>query len=700
MSKVNRVLEYISHVREKSKVVNQSGLYTAFSLISIYALIMSAVCFIKSDIIMGVVNAIIAVTMIVTMLLFARIKSPKMLSWFVVSSIYVLMMFFMYQGGVGGVSIMWLLFVPVGGMALINLYYGGILSFLIGVSIPLYMLTPLHRLGYQYSEDYRIRFPIIYWAFLIMSLVIFIRIDRFEEEQKELIRKADDANRSKSEFLADMSHEIRTPMNAIMGLCELNMNEDLSSLVRDNSENIYRSSKGLMNIINNLLDFSKVESGKMELQCSEYKLSDVLEDVMYMTTARMGDKDLEFVVDCDPDIPNLLYGDEVRIKQIIINLLTNALKYTEKGGFLLTLTGRKETYGINLAVSVKDSGIGIQKEYIGKIFDTYRRVDIKKNRSVEGTGLGLPITKRLVTLMNGVIRVKSEYGKGTEFKIIIPQRVIDETPIVTVGRSKTIRILYYHVEEVPDFIGESYYHSFKSVIRKWNASGQVCHSLEQFKNCLSNGTYTHIIIGKDEYLADRGYYDALSKSYHLAVVQERMAPVSVGGNIQCIYKPFYTRNFSDFINQHQRYLKKRKLPATFAARGARILVVDDNLLNLKVMEGHLKPYEVQVDTAMNGMEAIEMIKQMKYDLVFMDHMMPEMDGIETHHNICLLQRDYVETMPIVALTANVAGDARQLFMEEGFQDFMSKPIQSDGLKEMLLKWLPKDLIINKEEYDE
>lgn len=700
MSKLKGVMEYISHVREKSKIVNQSGLYIAFSLISIYALIMSVVCFVKSDTTMGVVNAIIALTMILTMLLFARIKSAKMLSWFVVLSIYILMIFFMYEGGVGGVSIMWLLFVPVGGMALINLYYGGILSFLLGISILLYMLTPLHYLGYQYSEDYRIRFPIIYWAFSILALVIFIRVDRFEEEQKELIRKADDANRSKSEFLANMSHEIRTPMNAIMGLCELNMNEDISNIVRENSENIYRSGKSLMNIINDLLDFSKVESGKMELQCNAYKLSDVLGDVIYMTVARMGNKNLEFVVDCNPDIPNLLYGDEIRIKQIIINLLTNALKYTQAGGFVLTLTCRKETYGINLVISVKDSGIGIQKEHIGKIFNAYNRVDAQRNQAIEGTGLGLPITKKLVMLMNGVIRVNSEYGKGTEFKIIIPQKVVDETPIVTMNSSGNIRILYYHVEEVPDFIGQSYYNSFKAVIRKLNASGQVCQNIEEFKHYISTGTYSHIIIGKDEYLVDKDYYDGLSGSYCLAVIQEIIAPVSVGANVQCIYKPFYTRNFSDFINQHSRPSEKRNNLGTFVAPEARVLVVDDNLLNLKVVVGHMKPYQIQVDTAMSGMEAIDMVGQAKYDLIFMDHMMPEMDGIETHRNIRLLEKDYVRKMPIVALTANVAGDAKERFMEEGFQDFMSKPIQSSRLKEMILKWLPKELIINKEEYDE
>ncbi len=696
MPKLKSVLNYILHIREKGKVVNKSGLYIAFSLISIYALIMSVVCFVKSDIMMGVVNAIITLTMVITMLLFARIKSEKMLSWFVVSAIYVLMMFFMYEGGVGGVSIMWLLFVPVGGMALINLYYGGILSFFIGISIPLYMLTPLHYLGYQYSEDYRIRFPIIYWAFLLMSLVIFVRVDRFEEEQKELIKKADDANRSKSEFLANMSHEIRTPMNAVLGLCELNLNEELSDIVRENSENIYRSGKSLMNIINDLLDFSKVESGKMELSCNEYKLSDVLSDVIYMTVARMGNKNLEFVVDCDPDIPNLLYGDEARIKQVIINLLTNALKYTQEGGFVLALTCRKETYGINLAISVKDSGIGIQNDHIGKIFDAYGRVDAKKNRTVEGTGLGLPITKRLVMLMNGVIRVRSEYGKGTEFKIIIPQKVVDETPIVTLNSDKKINILYYHVEEVLDFIGKSYYHSFKSVIRKLNASGQVCQNIEEFKNYISAGTYTHIIIGKDEYLSDKDYFNTLAKSYYLAVVQERIARVSVGDKVQCIYKPFYTRNFSDFINQYSRSSDKRKVQNTFTAPKARVLVVDDNLLNLKVAVGHMKLYQIQVDTAMSGMEAVDMVQHNKYDLVFMDHMMPEMDGIETHRNIRLMERDYVGNMPIVALTANVAEDAKELFVEEGFQDFMSKPIQSGSLKDMLLKWLPEELIVNKE----
>lgn len=700
MSKIKSVLEYILHVREKSKVVNKSGLYTAFSLISIYALIMSVVCFIKMDAIMGVVNAVITITMVLTMLLFARIKSAKMLSWFVVSSIYILMMFFLYEGGVGGVSIMWLLFVPVGGMALINLYYGGILSFLLGISIPLYMLTPLHYLGYQYSEDYRIRFPIIYWAFFIMSLVIFIRVDRFEEEQKELIRRADEANRSKSEFLANMSHEIRTPMNAIMGLCELNMNEDISNIVRENSESIYRSGKSLMNIINDLLDFSKVESGKMELQCNEYKLSDVLSDVIYMTVARMGNKNLEFVVDCDPDIPDLLYGDEVRIKQIIINLLTNALKYTQEGGFLLTLTYRKETYGINLLISVKDSGIGIQKEHVGKIFDAYGRVDVKKNQTIEGTGLGLPITKKLITLMNGVIRVSSEYGKGTEFKVVIPQKVVTDTPIVTMSNTKNIKILYYHVELVPDFIGKSYYHSFKSVIRKMNASGQVCRSIEEFKNYIKTNTYTHIIIGKDEYLADKDYYDTLSKSYYLAVVQERMTPVSVSASVQSIYKPFYTRNFSDFINQHSRQPEKKVVRSIFTAKNARLLVVDDNLLNLKVVVGHMKPYQIQVDTAMSGMEAIDMIKRNKYDLVFMDHLMPDMDGIETYHEIRLIENDYAGKIPVVALTANAAGDTKQLFIDEGFQDFMSKPIQSERLREMLLKWLPKDLVVNEGEYGE
>ncbi len=700
MSKIKSILEYISHVREKSKELNKNGLYIAFALIGFYALVMSIVCFVGGDAIMGIVNMIISLFMIFTIIIFARIKSATFLSVSVVIFIYALMMFFLFEGGVGGISIMWLLSVPMAGMALISLFYGAILSILIGISVPLYMLTPLHRLGYQYSEDHRIRFPIIYWAFLIIALVIFIRIDRAEEKQKELIRNADESNRSKSEFLANMSHEIRTPLNAIMGMCELNMNEDISDIVRENSENILSSGKNLINIVNDLLDFSKIESGRMEVVCREYRLSDVLNDVTYMTVARKGSKNLEFTVDCDPDIPDLLYGDEMRIKQIMINLLTNAIKYTKRGGFLLTITYRKESYGINLIITVKDSGIGIKKENIGRIFDAYGRVDAEKTHSIEGTGLGLPITRELVRLMNGIISVESKYRLGTEFKVVIPQGVVDETPIVKLENAENINILYhYAIDNMSPFAVQYTINAFRTLLKKVKTKRYMCRNLNDLKAKVLTNSYTHIVLGKSEYLEDKEYFNELSKNYPITVIQERNNYVPVGGKIVNSYKPFYTRKLSDFINS-QAQTDKNKNSDNFTAPNANILIVDDNAVNLKIATGLMKPHKMNIDTAENGAAAIKLITRKQYDLVFMDHLMPEMNGIETYRKIRQLNNDYADKIPFIALTANASSDVRELFAAEGFCDFISKPVQTAVLNSMLLKWLPESLIISEKECDE
>ncbi len=702
MSKVKEIIEYILHIRKKSMNVNKSGLYIAFSLISVYALIMSIVCFFSGDTIMGVVNALIALFMILTIVIFSKIRSSKIMAWFVVAFLYALMVFFLYEGGVGGVSIMWLLFVPVAGMALINLYYGSILSLLLGITVPMYMLTPLHGFGYQYTEEYRIRFPIIYWAFLIMAMIIFVRLDKAEEEQKELIRKADDSNRSKSEFLANMSHELRTPMNAIIGMCEINMREDMSDSVRENNESIYHSGKNLMNIINDLLDFSKIGSGKMELSCKSYSFSRLLNDVINMTVARKGDKNIEFSVNCDPDIPDLLYGDEMRIRQVMINILTNAVKYTQEGGVLLNVSYRKEKYGINLIFSVKDSGIGIKSEYIDHIFDVYSRVDAEKNHKIEGTGLGLPITKQLVILMNGVIGVKSEYGKGTEFKVVIPQAVVDETPMVAFENNECTGVICYdNLRKIPDFMAQAVSGTYEKLVERFNIKGTVCENFESIKLAVDSGSYSHVIIGRMEYFRNKQYFDELSNSMCVAVVQERNGQLPLGENIINVYKPFYIKRFCDIICKPVNGIADNNIPESFTAPDANILIVDDNPTNLRVAMGLMKPYNMKISVAKSGIQAIQLMKRKKFNMVFMDHLMPGMSGVEAYREICRMESDSEEKTPVIALTAHAENDVRELFASEGFSDFMSKPIQLDVLKQLLIKWLPENLIVmEKEQNDE
>lgn len=693
MNKLNKVIDYIKHLRKKSRIVNKSGLYICFSFISVYALIMSAVCFFRADAVMGVVNLLIAVFMILTIVIFSKIKSPKILSRFVITFLYALMMFFLYEGGVGGVSIMWLLFVPMAGMALINLYYGGILSLLIGISVPIYMFTPLHNYGYQYSDDYRIRFPIIYSAFLIMALVIFIRIDKAEEMQKKFLRKADESNRAKSEFLANMSHELRTPMNAVLGMCEISRQEDSIEALRENNDNIYQSGKSLMNIINDLLDFSKISSDKMELSCNQYSLSQLINDVVNIVNARKGTKNIEFIVDCDPDIPDLLFGDEMRIRQILINLLTNALKYTVEGGFVLKISCRRENYGINLIFSVRDSGIGIKSEDIDKIFDAYSRVDDEKTHKIEGTGLGLPITKKLVKLMNGLIGVKSEYGKGTEFKVVLPQTVADETSVITFGKTESSGILYYNnIIKLPRFAEQTVMDIFDTVSVRYGIDAQVCNSLAEVKFKLETSAYSHIIIGRNEYVNNKEYFDNLAKEYCVAVIQDKTEQISVDEKIQSIYKPFSMKKICDMLNSEAKKKDEAIIMTNFTAPEADILIVDDTPMNLRVAMGLMKKYGMNIRAASSGKQALTIMEQKKFDIVFMDHLMPEMDGVETHRRIRLAEKDKTEKTVVIALTAYSADDVREMFAAEGFDDFMAKPIHPETLKDMLLKWLPERLI--------
>ncbi len=700
MLKFATIKNYLNHLHKKAENFNRSGLYITFLFIATYAVIMGVVCALQKDILMVAINFITAIVMVAIMIVFARIKSPRFLSWVVMIFIYILMMLFLIKGGVGGVSIMWLLFVPAASTYFISLYYGGILSISLGISVAIYMFTPLHIYGYPYSEQQIVRFPVIYWAFLIIALVIGIRIDREEERQKELIKAAETSNRLKSEFLANMSHEIRTPMNAIMGMCELSKGEEMSAAAKDANENIYSSGKTLMNIINDILDFSKIEAGRMELNSVEYRLSDILAETINMATARKGNKDIHFAVDCNPDIPEYLCGDMPRIRQVIINLLTNAIKYTTEGGVLLKFDYRREAYGINLIITIKDTGIGIKREDIRKLYNAYRRFDSHKTNSIEGTGLGLPITKQLVELMGGVLSVRSDYGRGTEFKAVIPQEIGREFPIANFDKTKDISILYYEKmrDDTPDFIRETYQKSFQTIVKRYKARKYICDSLRDVKRELRIAKYSHIILGQEEYLEDKNYFDAASKEHNIIVLIERADRIHLCETITNVYKPFGVYKFTKLVDTPVTKEKTAETPGiSFTAPEAKVLVVDDNAVNLKVAEGFMKRYDIRIETAMSGREAIEKVKNKKYDIIFMDHLMPEMDGIEAFREIRNIENDYAKDIPVIALTANVAGNVEKMFMKEGFRGFMGKPIQSDVLSAILLGNLPMELIVKKSE---
>ena len=407
------------------------------------------------------------------------------------------------------------------------------------------------------------------------------RLEMYQQELKSAKDRAEEANLAKSSFLANMSHEIRTPINAVMGMNEMILRESKDSQVLSYAEDIKSASQILLSIINDILDFSKIEAGKIEIVDVKYDVSSVLYDVSNMIFPKAEQKKLKLKIEVDESIPCSLMGDPIRIQQVMLNLLDNAVKYTESGEVFFGVKAEPAREGtVHLTIQVKDSGIGIREEDVPKLFQSFLRLDLSHNRTVEGTGLGLAITGKLVERMNGEIDVKSSYGEGSTFTVTLPQKIVDATPM---------------------------------------------------------------------------------------------------GNFETHYQEFKKNSSKD---------KK-----SFTAPEARVLVVDDNNMNLRVAKHLMKVLDLQVFSCTSGQEFIELIQKERFDIVFLDHMMPGMDGIEALKLSKTLTNNLCAETPIVALTANAIVGAKEMYLKAGFHDYLCKPIKMEELEKCLLKFIPENLII-------
>ena len=399
-------------------------------------------------------------------------------------------------------------------------------------------------------------------------------------ELTAMAESAKAASRAKSQFLSSMSHEIRTPINAILGMDEMILRECKDETILEYARNIQTATANLLGLVNDILDFSKIEAGKMTIVPVEYAISSVLNDLVNMINKRAAKKGLQFIVEAEETMPSILYGDEIRIKQVVTNILTNAVKYTEHGSVTLSVDYVKKDAGtIMLKFAVKDTGIGIKQEDMDKLFSAFTRIEEKRNRSIEGTGLGMNITQRLLTLMNSRLNVSSVYGEGSTFSFAVEQKV-----------------------------------------RNWDQMGDF------------EEAYRRMMEGKTEY--------------------------------------------------HEK----------FTAPKARILVVDDTTMNLTVVRGLLKQTLVKIDTAESGYECLHMVQKNKYDIIFLDHRMPGMDGIETLRHMKKLPHQLNEGTPVISLTANAVSGAREEYMSAGFDDYLTKPINSVQLELLMLKYLPEEKV--------
>jgi PAS domain S-box-containing protein len=493
------------------------------------------------------------------------------------------------------------------------------------------------------------------------------------------------SSEAKSTFLARMSHEIRTPMNAIIGMCELILREELESPVRDYADNIRQAGANLLSIINDILDFSKIESGKLEIVPVNYELASLINDVITIIRMRLREKPIDFAVNVNSAIPQKLYGDVVRVRQVLLNLLSNAVKYTHKGHIVFTVDmegGGEES--ITLKFEISDTGIGIKPEDIGKLFGDFSRVDSQANQGVEGTGLGLAITRSLCRAMGGDVTVESEYGKGSVFAVHISQKIQDRTPLAALTESGIKKVLVYETREV---YGNSIVYSLGTL----GVSCKLAAGVENFTEALETDRFDFIFAAS--FLIEQARTEIRRRGIDtLLVLLAEYGEVIAGRQIRFISMPAYSVSIANILNgvEELRNYDEDHAGIRFTAPEARVLIVDDIKTNLDVAAGLLTPYAMRIDCCLNGKEAIRMVQENRYDLVLMDHMMPGMDGIETTKLIRSLRGGYFQKLPIVVLTANAITGMRDMFLKSGFNDYISKPIEIVKLDEIIARWIPAE----------
>ncbi|MDR2633280.1 MAG: response regulator [Treponema sp.] len=507
---------------------------------------------------------------------------------------------------------------------------------------------------------------------------------------------SDEKNKSKSNFLAKMSHEIRTPMNAIVGMAELILREPISQEVYEHAMSIKQASANLLSIINDILDFSKIESGKLEISHSPYLLSSVINDIVTIIRMRLTEKPVVLLVSIEAALPNKLRGDEVRIRQIILNVLNNAVKYTEKGSITLAITGvAQNTEQVLLTISIADTGIGIKKEHYGKIFGDFMQFDKERNRGIEGTGLGLAITKNLCHMLGGEISFTSEYGKGSTFTILMPQHIEGPEHLAVVEKAEEKEVLLYALTH-------PYIASIMGSLENLGVKSTLVQVQSDFHNALKEQRYGFIFVSQVLYEGAKHILERLSMASKLVVLVEYGAELH-GIDVCTLTIPAHAISIAEVLNY--KSVKRstsgdpRESGVRFIAPMARILLVDDIITNLKVAEGLMAPYKMQVDSCKSGPEALRLVQSKTYDIIFMDHMMPEMDGIEATALIRDLEGrgNYYKELPIIALTANAVSGVKEMFLQNGMNDFLSKPIEISRLNSILQKWIPE---AKREKYQE
>jgi len=525
------------------------------------------------------------------------------------------------------------------------------------------------------------------------------------ERSKDEIVQLKDATERLNDFLANVSHELRTPINAVIGLSTICIEKEESKEIKNEMVAVRNAGRKVAEQIGDILDYSEIDRDKLVINNEDYMLSSVLHDLV--TEIRpYKSSEIELVIDVNPSIPSVMNTDVNKLKKILKALITNGLKYTIEGGVYVRITSEKEEYGVNLCIEVTDTGIGMNEEELERIYEGFYQADSGRSRMGGGLGLGMSIVIGFVSILGGFMTVKSKPDNGTTVRVSIPQTVIDERSCMSVINPEKLCLgAFLHFDKFSNPSVRDYYNSMVyNMVKGLEVQMHRVDNAENLKKLRESVTLTHMFVGMEEYEENQELIEEIASKVIVIIVADSDFRLPSNSKAYIMEKPFYCFPVASVLNSDIN-LEEKKGNKMFL-RGIRALVVDDEPMNLTVGKSIFTRYGMIVSTASSGPESIEMCKENEYDIVFMDHMMGGMDGVEAMKRIRASVTRNGSDMPIVALTANAMSSAKQMFLSEGFDGFVSKPIEKEELERVLKKVIPKSRITfedesgNKYEYEE
>ena len=507
-------------------------------------------------------------------------------------------------------------------------------------------------------------------------------------------------------FLSNVSHELRTPINLVIGISEVALGTELSPDIRENMTSIKLAGMRLSSQINKMLDYTEIVEGTLTPAKEEYMITSVLNDVITMTALQSNRQNLEIVFDIDPETPAVLVGDAEKISHVLKTLVENSIKFTEEGGVNVRIGYRPESYGVNLIIDICDTGIGMTDSQMLQMYDDFYQADSGSSRLVGGLGLGLPIARGILNAMGGFIHFDSKEQQGLHAHIVIPQGVADDQPCIVLDHADQVCVAcYFRPERYSCDEVRGYYDGLiRSLLEGLGIHGYQTHSFEGLLKLQRSHNLTHVFIAQSEYEEDRAYYEELAGTLRVVIIAEKDFTLDSVSRLYVMHKPFSALSVANLLNGDLGARGFAEAQAAgrkpFICSGVRALAVDDEEMNLVVARGVLGSYGIEVDTCLSGREALVRCDSTSYDIIFLDHMMPGFDGVQTLKKIRELQNGAYQDLPVIALTANTVSGAREMFRSEGFTEFVPKPIERTVLERVLRKVLPNRFIQYVEELED